>query len=239
MAKAKAITKIDDMGMFIDKSDEVLVDSRFVAEVFEKNHRDVLRDIRNILGTDSEKVAEFNLRNFAQMSYTDSVGRKYPCFAMTREGFNLLVMGWNGKKALEFKVAYVNRFKEMEAQRDTLVHARTDFPQLTDIVKALHDNPKSYHYANECNLVNKVAIGMTAKEYKIKHNIPLETKSIRPYLTAEEIKAVDLAQAADMVMCRLFPDYNERKQKLEEYVAVTLRVDKLDKLLMPGNEDDE
>ena len=239
MAKVKAITKIDDMGMFIGKTDVVLVDSRYVAEAFEKRHCDVLRDIKNILGTDSEKVAEFNLRNFAQMSYTDSVGRKYPCFAMTREGFNLLVMGWNGKKALEFKVAYVNRFKEMEAQRDTLVHARTDFPQLTDIVKALHDNPKSYHYANECNLVNKVAIGMTAKEYKIKHNIPLETKSIRPYLTAEEIKAVDLAQAADMVMCRLFPDYNERKQKLEEYVAVTLRVDKLDKLLMPGNEDDE
>ena len=105
MAKAKAITKIDDMGMFIDKSDEVLVDSRFVAEVFEKNHRDVLRDIRNILGTDSEKVAEFNLRNFAQMSYADSVGRKYPCFAMTREGFNLLVMGWNGKKTKQSRVS--------------------------------------------------------------------------------------------------------------------------------------
>lgn len=239
MAKVKAITKLDDMGLFIDKTDDVLVDSRFVADAFEKRHCDVLRDIKNILDTESEKVAEFNLRNFAEIKYKDSKGRSYPCYAMTKEGFSMLVMGWTGDKAMEFKVAYINRFKELEAQRDTLVHARTDFPQLTGIVKALHENPKSYHYANECNLVNKIAIGMTAKEYKIKHNIPLETKSIRPYLSTEEIKAVDLTQAADVVMCRLFPDYNERKQKLEEYVAVTLRRDKLDKLLMPGNEEEE
>ena len=239
MAKVKAITKMDDMGLFIDKSDEVLVDSRFVAEAFEKPHFQVLRDIKNILDTESEKVKQFGAYNFVLSSYTTAQNKKQPCYGMTREGFNLLVMGWNGVKAMEFKVAYVNRFKEMEAQRDTLVHARTDFPQLTDIVRALHENPKSYHYANECNLVNKIAIGMTAKEYKIKHNLPLETKSIRPYLTAEEIKAVDLTQAADMVMCRLFPDYNERKQKLEEYVAVTLHRDRLDKLLMPGNEDEE
>jgi Rha family phage regulatory protein len=239
MTKVKAITKIDDMGLFIDKTDEVLVDSRFVAEAFEKPHRSVLRDIRNILDTESEKVKDFGLHNFVPSSYTNMQNKKQPCYGMTKEGFNLLVMGWTGDKAMEYKVAYVNRFKELEAQRDTLVHARTDFPQLTDIVKALHENPKSYHYANECNLVNKVAIGMTAKEYKIKHNIPLETKSIRPYLTPEEIKAVDLTQAADMVMCRLFPNYDERKQKLEEYVSVTLRRDKLDKLLMPGNEEDE
>lgn len=239
MAKVKAITKIDDMGLFIDKTDEVLVDSRFVAEAFDKRHCDVLRDIKNILDTEDEAVKDFGLRNFALSSYTNMQNKKQPCYGMTREGFDLLVMGWTGDKAMRYKVAYINRFKELEAQRDTLVHARTDFPQLTDIVKALHDNPKSYHYANECNLVNRVAIGMTAKEYKLKHGIPLETKSIRPYLSAEEIKAVDLAQAADMVMCRLFPDYNERKQKLEEYVSVTLRRDKLDKLLMPGNEEDE
>lgn len=239
MAKVKAITKIDDMGLFIDKSDDVLVDSRFVAEAFDKRHDAVLRDIKNILDTEDETVKDFTAHNFVGCSYKGGNGKILPCYGMTKEGFSMLVFGWTGDKAMRFKVAYINRFKEMEAQRDTLVHARTDFPQLTDIVKALHDNPKSYHYANECNLVNKVAIGMTAKEYKIKHNIPLETKSIRPYLTAEEIKAVDLAQAADMVMCRLFPDYNERKQKLEEYVAVTLRGDKLDKLLMPGNDEDE
>lgn len=239
MAKVKAITKLDDMGLFIDKTDEVLVDSRFVAETFGKNHYDVMRDIKNILDTEDETVKEFTARNFAGCTYKGGNGKTLPCYVMTKEGFSMLVFGWTGDKAMRFKVAYINRFKELEAQRDTLVHARTDFPQLTDIVKALHDNPKSYHYANECNLVNRVAIGMTAKEYKIKHNIPLETKSIRPYLSAEEIKAVDLAQAADMVMCRLFPDYNERKQKLEEYVSVTLRRDKLDKLLMPGNEEDE
>ncbi len=84
MEKVKAITKIDDMGLFIDKTDEVLVDSRFVAEAFEKRHDAVLRDIRNILGTDSEKVKEFNLHNFVGVTYKARNGQNQPCFAMTK-----------------------------------------------------------------------------------------------------------------------------------------------------------
>lgn len=105
MEKVKAITKIDDMGLFIDKTDEVLVDSRFVAEAFDKNHFHVMRDIRNLLETDNEEVKEFNESNFGLVKYVDAKGEKVkefnlhnfvgvtykarngqnqPCFAMTK-----------------------------------------------------------------------------------------------------------------------------------------------------------
>ena len=98
MAKAKAITKLDDMGLFIDRTDEVLVDSRFVAEAFDKPHKSVLRDIRNILDTESEKVKDFTEHNFVPCSYKGENGKTLPCYGMTKEGFSMLVFGWNGNE---------------------------------------------------------------------------------------------------------------------------------------------
>ena len=88
----KQLIPMDDYGIFASTNDIALVDSRFVAEAFEKNHRDVLRSIDQILSEDSGYSAEFNLHNFAHNTYTDARGRKQRCYAMTRDGFTALVM---------------------------------------------------------------------------------------------------------------------------------------------------
>lgn len=36
------------------------------------------------------------------------------CYLMTRDGFSLLVMGFTGQKALEWKLRYIEAFNEME-----------------------------------------------------------------------------------------------------------------------------
>lgn len=74
-------------------------------------------------------------------------------------------------------------------------------------------------------MVNRAALGMTAKQYKLKHGIPLEVKSIRDYLTPEEVERVDRAQAADVVLCRFYRDYKERQQKLYEYMGMRMGED--------------
>ena len=83
--------------------------SRKVAEIFEKQHKDILRAIRE-LGTPEE----FNQRNFALVEYIDQKGEKRPEYLITRDGFTLLAMGFTGKKAMEFKLAYIKAFNEME-----------------------------------------------------------------------------------------------------------------------------
>ncbi len=82
-----------------------------IAEVFGKRHDMVLRAIRNI-----EAPADFSDRNFAVATYTDEQGKPRPMYHITRDGFTLLAMGFTGKAAMQFKVAYINAFNAMAQQ---------------------------------------------------------------------------------------------------------------------------
>lgn len=82
-----------------------------VARVFKKRHDDVVRKLRNIV-RDEPAAA----RSFAASEYIDPTGRKLPCFEITRDGFTLLGMGFTGKIALGFKLAYIAKFNAMETE---------------------------------------------------------------------------------------------------------------------------
>ena len=137
-----------------------------------------------------------------------------PCYQMTRDGFVFLVMGYTGKKAAQFKEFYIRRFNEMEAQIKALVNARQQFPKLTKMVKAIHDNPKPYHYSNECDLLNRIVLGMSAKQFRERHGIA-KGESIRPYLTEAQIAALDYLQDVDVGLLVGVPDFNQRKMLLQ------------------------
>ena len=84
-----------------------------VARHFGKVHRDVVRAIENLL----PQLPDGGVRNFAQTPYTDPQnGQQYPAYRLTRDGFTLLAMGFTGKKALAFKLAYIDAFNRMEAE---------------------------------------------------------------------------------------------------------------------------
>ena len=91
-------------------SGTAVVNSRDVAEFFEKQHFHVLRDIDALI-SDAPGAAS----NFGGSEYRDGTGRVHRCFDMTRDGFTLLVMGWTGERALQFKVRYIEAFNAMEA----------------------------------------------------------------------------------------------------------------------------
>ena len=88
---------------------QVLTDSRTVAATFGKQHKDVLRRIAAL-----ECPADFSERNFAPAEYTDEQGKPRICYHITRDGFVLLVMGFTGKKAMAFKIKYIEAFNAME-----------------------------------------------------------------------------------------------------------------------------
>lgn len=85
-----------------------------VAEVFEKEHKNVLRDIDD-LGCS----AEFRRLNFEPtfraVPGPNGATRQERCFEITKDGFTILAMGYTGVKAMAFKEAYIQRFNEMEA----------------------------------------------------------------------------------------------------------------------------
>ena len=89
-----------------------VTDSVKVARVFEKQHKNVMKSIRNILGS-AQNLAHQNW--FAETTYTDAQGKRQPMFLMNRDGFSLLTMSLTGEKAMAFKVAFIEQFNRMEA----------------------------------------------------------------------------------------------------------------------------
>jgi Rha family phage regulatory protein len=87
-----------------------VVSSRDVAGVFDKRHDHVLADIDRLMGSPEisgdwfREVDTINIQN----------GQQYRSFKLTRQGFTLLVMGWSGERAMQFKVRYIQAFDAME-----------------------------------------------------------------------------------------------------------------------------
>ena len=206
----------DELGVFADTNDTARVDSLFVASAFEKNHKEVLRDIRRITADDSGLSVEFRQRNFAPSYYHNKQNKKQPCYYLTRDGFTMLVMSYTGAKAMKFKEMYIKRFNEMEQFIKCLVSARQEFPLLTENIKLLHDNPKPYHFSNECDMLNRIVIGMSAKQFRLANGIE-KGKSIRPYLSKEQIQMLETLQKVDVGLLVAVPDYGQRKRHLEWY----------------------
>ena len=86
-----------------------------IAEVFEKEHRNVLRDVEDII----QRTPEDRRGNFipVELERPSNLGKgivKYKAYALTKSGFTFLAMGFTGEKADKFKWAYIDEFDRME-----------------------------------------------------------------------------------------------------------------------------
>lgn len=161
-----------------------------VADTFGKEHKNVLRDIRE-LGCSEE----FNRLNFEPISYTDSMNRKQEAVVMTRDGFTLLVMGYTGDTAMKFKEAYIRQFNAMETaligkaiEREKGVAVRQ---ALTKAIQQSRENDRmhGHAYSNYTNCIYKSLFGMNATQLREKYGIS-KKENIRDKLSQEELRAL-------------------------------------------------
>ena len=95
--------------LVIMKDQQAVTSSLQVAETFDKNHRDVMKRIRDLT---AQNIAVEKM--FVQSTYLNKQGHIQPMYYMNRDGFTLLVVGFTGKKALKFKMQYIEAFNNME-----------------------------------------------------------------------------------------------------------------------------
>lgn len=100
--------------LVIMNNQQAVTTSLKVAEIFGKQHKDVLKSIKNLV---AQNFATKNL--FNESSY-ENRGKQYVMYYMNRDGFTLLAMGFTGKEALEFKLKYIEAFNKMEQQLQEL-----------------------------------------------------------------------------------------------------------------------
>lgn len=89
-----------------------------VAEMFNKAHKIVLRDTRNLiknikdLGVGTKLYSPQEL--YRKSTYKDIQGKTQPMYEMTKDGFILLAMGYTDKKFMEIKLTYIGQFNAMQ-----------------------------------------------------------------------------------------------------------------------------
>lgn len=126
----------------------------------------------------------------------------------------------------EFTAALVDRWQELEDQatkQQISAHsrqvARLEAPQMTDAIKIIREAAgkeiKPYHFSNEFDLVNRIALGQTAKKFRAEHGIS-QGDSIRDYLSPCQIACVEHLQRLNTSLIDIGMDFDQRKAKLNQ-----------------------
>lgn len=109
--------------MIFERNEQAVLSSRIIAERFEKSHSELLKSIQGETRNGKHMPGlidgiRLSVKTpdlyFLATSYLDSYGRTQPEYLCTRDGFSLLVMGFTGQKALEWKLKYIEVFNQME-----------------------------------------------------------------------------------------------------------------------------
>lgn len=190
-----------------------MTDSVKVANYFGKQHKNILRIIEN-LGCSRE----FWRLNFKPSKYKDERGKYQPIYLMTYDGFTLLVMGFTGKKAMQFKEQYIQEFNEMKHWITVKANVTADQRRMNDAIKyRLEQTGKDdpHIFSRENNLVYLVALGASRKKWLKDNDKPLDAE-IRQYLTSDQLQLIDDLLAENAVMLKLGLTYDERKEKLKD-----------------------
>lgn len=174
----------------MNKEEVTVVSSLDVAETFEKEHKNVLKDIRELNCSE-----EFGRLNFEQSFYTNSQNKKQPLYFMTRDGFTLLAMGYVGDKAMKFKESYIKQFNAMEkALVGKLIEREKGIAVRQSLTKALqmsaeNERMHGHAYSNYTNCIYKVLFGLNANQLKEKYSVS-KNEQLRDFFSEGELKAI-------------------------------------------------
>lgn len=97
-------------------NNQPVTDSLTIADVFEKRHSDVIRDIEvQVSKLNEAGEHEFGKRNFALSSYQSGT-REYKKYDLTEDAFTLVAMSYVTPQAMKMKVKFIQEFKRMREQ---------------------------------------------------------------------------------------------------------------------------
>lgn len=125
---------------------EQTIPSMEVAEMVEKEHSRLLKDIRRYNNYFSEDKIDFT--DFWQDStYTDSQNKERPCYLITKKGCEFIAHKMTGAKGTVFTARYINRFHDMEnALKSQITQSYAEIPGMS---KSLVPKISSWYIQNK------------------------------------------------------------------------------------------
>ena len=200
----------------LNKEELSTVTSLDVAETFEKEHKRVLQDIRELKCSE-----DFRQHNFVQSEYLNEQKHKQPMYYSTRDGFTLLAMGYNGEKAMKFKEAYIRQFNAMEKvlkekleERAKGIVLRQTFTKSIQM-SAENERMHGHAYSTYTDIIYKVVFGKNAKQLREEYEIS-KTENLRDRFSKEELIKISSLEDVAGSLVRIGWGYNEIKDFLTQ-----------------------
>lgn len=179
----------------INDNGTLTVSSLQVAEDFGKEHKNVIQTITKLVS--EIQPAENSARYFTNSSYVDAKGEIRKAYNLTRDGFSLLVMGFTGKKALEWKLKYIEAFNLMEQE---IKEQYADIsPQLKFLIEM--ERKQKQLEAKQQELENKIADITEMRDETIKATFNygrIDSELQKSIVKAVKIRCIDICRTAQM-----------------------------------------
>ncbi len=210
-----AINNIDVMAdVSLLQSDELFFNATLIAKQFGKLPADFLR-----LQSTQEYIEEIlkdsqygNSRSENLIRVTN--GGKYKGTWLHKE-LAYEFAGWLSPLFRRNLHKWVeSRINEEHQRQQNRLKLKTGFLPLTNAIQAAHKALKPYHFSNECDLINRLVTGLTAKQFRLAYDVD----NVRDALTFEQLQLMDRLQAQDTSLIELGFGYDERKELLTKQV---------------------
>lgn len=108
----------DKIIKYVGESKQQVIDSRDVAKMIGKTHKNLMRDIRSYIN-DLEMSSKLSPSDFfIESDYLDSINRTKPCYLLTKQGCEFVANKLTGRKGTIFTATYVSLFNEYEAEHN-------------------------------------------------------------------------------------------------------------------------
>lgn len=201
--------------MYLSALQNQTMSSREIAKLTGKRHSDVIRDIRSIIDSIKDDA---NMRHELNQGLTElKDNRDYTKeFILNRFITELLITGYDVlrrakvlKRLVELEEKAFNKKVFVATRQDS----KTEYKAMGGAIKDSYDDVKPYHFSNESDLINRIALGMTANKFRKHHEIE-KGEAIRDYMTVCQLNCIIDLQRANTVYIEDGLGFEERKVKL-------------------------
>ena len=156
---------------------------------------------------------EFSRSNFGLSKFTDSRGKKQPEYLLNRKSFTLVVMGYTGKKAMQFKIAYIEAFETMFNVIETRLLSKAGYKEMTSAIAKVYGADR-HLFSAEADMINEIVLGMKAKDFKAVNRID-ENGHTRDSVVQVKLDKLDKAQRLNAQLITAGMDFTTRKSIIQ------------------------
>lgn len=206
--------RTNEYGIFADLRNTTRVDSRYIAHLYNRPHKDVVKRIEGMRRRGFS--AEFCRENFHAMDASDGRGFREDFYGVARDGFLALTKDFLTSRDAEVTENYVKRLDQMDTWIEGMVSARREFPMLAKQIQLVNPEAQPYEYSNEADMINRIVIGMSANQYRAIHHLP-RNADIRKSLNEHENAMLNLMQTMDIGLLVGYTGFSERRQQLTRF----------------------